>query len=113
VDTALLDGYARTTKRVADELAACGTRHLRPIREIADDSFGKIGKETGFAAALDHVAAALQRQVRGIGSNAGRLATSTARAARAYRDQDDDIAANFGGTSAISTRHGGSTTSDR
>jgi hypothetical protein len=98
VDTTVLDGYVRGTRRVADDLLAVGTRQVRPIREIADDSFGKIGKETGFAAALDHFAAALQRQVKGVGSNADRLATSAARTARAYRDQDDDIAAILRGT---------------
>ena len=97
VDTTLLNGYVRTTRGVADNLAAAGTQHVRRVREIADDSFGKIGKETGFASALDDFAAALHRQVRGVASNADRLASATAKTARAYRDQDDEIAATLSG----------------
>jgi hypothetical protein len=72
------------------------TRHLRQVRSIADDSFGRIGKESGFADALDSFGAALQRQVKGVGANADRLATATSRAARAYRDRDDEIAGHLG-----------------
>ncbi len=95
VDTDLLTAYVRSTRKVADGLAAVGTNHLRRVRSIADDSFGLIGKESGFAAALDNFGAALQRQVKGVGGNADTLASSTAKAARAYRDRDDEIAAHL------------------
>lgn len=96
VDTGLLTGYVRSTRGTADELAALSTGQLKRVRSIADDSFGLIGKESGFAAALDSFGAALQRQVKGVGANADRLATATAKTARAYRDRDDEIAADLG-----------------
>jgi len=91
VDTGLLTAYVRSTRNVADGLTTVGTTHVRQVRSIADDSFGLIGKESGFAAALDNFGAALQRQVKGVGANADALATSTSKAARAYRDRDDEI----------------------
>ncbi|ANZ40868.1 lytic transglycosylase [Lentzea guizhouensis] len=90
-----LDHYVKQGKDVADDLAAIGTRHVRQVGRIADDSFGRIGKETGFAAALETFGAALHRQVDGVGRNADRLARSTGRLARAYRAQDDAIADDF------------------
>ena len=100
VDTDLLGGYVRRTRGIADGLDSIGTRHLRRIREIADDSFGKIGKESGFAAALDHFAAALHRQVRGVSNNTDALAKSTAKTLRAYRERDNEIAAHLSGIEA-------------
>ncbi|MCA1655591.1 MAG: lytic transglycosylase, partial [Pseudonocardiaceae bacterium] len=67
-------------------------RQLNGVRGLADDSFGKIGKETGFAAALDQFGAALQRQVKGVGAKVDTLAGSVSRTARHYRDQEHDIA---------------------
>ncbi|SES27929.1 Excreted virulence factor EspC, type VII ESX diderm [Lentzea xinjiangensis] len=96
VDPAALDRYARRGKDIADDLASIGTRHVRQVGEIAGDSFGRIGKETGFASALEAFGAALHRQVDGVGRNADRLARSTGRLARAYRDQDDVIADHLG-----------------
>lgn len=92
VDTGMLDAFARRTRTVADELTSVAGTHVRDVREIADDSFGRIGKESGFAAALDRFGAALQRQVKGVGSNADALAASTARTSNAYRHQDDELA---------------------
>ncbi|MEV4315326.1 transglycosylase SLT domain-containing protein [Actinocrispum sp. NPDC049592] len=96
VDPGLLHGFVRRTKRVADELGTATTKHLQHIRDVTDGSFGKIGEESGFAAALDHFGAALSRQVREVATNADALATSTAKAATAYRDQENDAAARFG-----------------
>lgn len=62
------------------------------MRDLADDSFGAIGKETGFADALDHFGAALQRQVKGVGTKADTLAGSVSRTARHYHEQEQDIA---------------------
>jgi hypothetical protein len=95
VDPGALDHYVKQGKNIADDLASIGTRHVRQIGKIADDGFGRIGKETGFAAALETFGAALHRQVDGVGRNADRLARSTGRLARAYRAQDDAIADNF------------------
>ena len=68
------------------------TGYAKGARTIADDSFGRIGKETGFADALNSFGASLQRQVRGAGQNADTLAGSVSKTARHYRDQDADIA---------------------
>ncbi|HEX7304753.1 type VII secretion target [Lentzea sp.] len=92
VDPAALDRYVKQGRGIADDIAAIGTRHVRQVREIADDGFGRIGKETGFASALDSFGAALHRQVTGVGRNADRLARSTGRMASTYRAQDDAIA---------------------
>jgi hypothetical protein len=96
VSPAALDRYVRQGRDIADDLASIGTRHVRQVREIAGDSFGRIGEESGFASALKTFGAALHRQVDGAGRNADRLARSTERLARAYRAQDDAIADDLG-----------------
>jgi Lysozyme like domain len=98
VDTNLLDAYVKRTRAVADGLSSINGTQVHRIRQIADDSFGKIGKETGFASALDDFAVALRRQVHGVGGNADKLASATAKTARTYRRQDDEIAGNLDGT---------------
>ncbi len=92
VDPEALSGYVRIAGAMADDLASLSTRQLRGVRGLADDSFGRIGKETGFAAALDRFGESLQRQVKGIGSNADKLAKSVSGNARHYREQDSEIA---------------------
>lgn len=91
VDPDALSGYARTSRHIADDLQELSTHQLKNVRGLADDSFGKIGKETGFAAALDHFGAAMQRQVRGVGAKADKLAGSVSGTAREYRDEEHDI----------------------
>ncbi len=92
VDPDALSGYARSTRTIADELGALRTKELHKVRSIADDSFGRIGKETGFADALNSFGQSLQRQVKGAHHNADTLAGSVAKTAKHYRDQDHDIA---------------------
>jgi hypothetical protein len=92
VDVGVLRDYARRTQDTADGLTALGRRHVREVREIAEDSFGRIGKQSGFAAALDDFGAALRKQVKGVARNTGTLATSAVRSARAYQEQDEDTA---------------------
>jgi Lysozyme like domain/Excreted virulence factor EspC, type VII ESX diderm len=92
VDPDALTGYAKGARTIADELAALRGKELRNVRSIADDSFGMIGKETGFADALNRFGASLQRQVRGAGHNAETLAGSAAKTARHYHAQEADIA---------------------
>lgn len=91
VDPEALSGYVRTASSMADDLASLSTRQLRGVRGLADDSFGRLGKETGFAAALDRFGESLQRQVKGIGSNADKLAKSVSGNARHYREEDSEI----------------------
>ncbi|MFD1151198.1 type VII secretion target [Saccharothrix hoggarensis] len=102
VDVGVLRDYARRTRNTADELTALGRRHVREVREIADDSFGRIGRQSGFADALDNFGAALRKQVKAVAHNTDALATSAGRSARAYRDQDDDTARSLGGGRLIS-----------
>lgn len=92
VDLDVLREFTRRTRGTADDLTAVGRRHVREVREIADDSFGRIGRQSGFTEALDNFASALRRQVKAVAHNTDRLADSAARAARSYRDQDDDTA---------------------
>ncbi len=92
VDVGVLREYARRTQNTADDLTALGRKHVREVREIAEDSFGRIGRQSGFAEALDGFGAALRKQVKAVAHNTDTLAGSAARAARSYRDQDDDVA---------------------
>jgi hypothetical protein len=92
VDPEALGGYVKSTRTIADELASLRTKELHKVRSIADDSFGRIGKETGFADALNSFGESLQRQVRGARQNADTLAASVSKTAKHYRDQDSDIA---------------------
>lgn len=92
VDPDALSDYTRRTRNIAGELASLRARELRGVRAIADESFGRIGRETGFAAALDRFGHALRHQLHGIGRNAGTLADSVAKTARHYREQESDIA---------------------
>ncbi|XVS62544.1 type VII secretion target [Actinosynnema sp. CA-299493] len=97
VDVGVLRDYARRTRNSADDLTALGRRHVREVREVAEDSFGRIGKQSGFADALDNFGAALRKQVKAVAHNTDALATSAGRSARAYKEQDDDIAGSFRG----------------
>ncbi|ONI90305.1 lytic transglycosylase [Saccharothrix sp. ALI-22-I] len=92
VDVGVLRDYARRTQNAADDLTALGRRHVREVREIAEDSFGRIGRQSGFAEALDDFGAALRKQVKAVARNTDALATSAARSARSYQEQDDDVA---------------------
>jgi len=92
VDPDALSGYVKSTRTISDELSALRTKELHKVRSIADDSFGRIGKETGFADALDSFGQSLQHQVRGVAKNAGTIAASVSKTAKHYRDQDQDIA---------------------
>jgi hypothetical protein len=92
VDPDALSGYVRTTRHIADDLRDLSAHQLRNVRGLAEDSFGAIGKETGFAAALDHFGAALQRQVKGVGGRADKIAHSVRGTARDYREEEQDIA---------------------
>lgn len=91
VDPDALTDYAKRARTIADELAALRTKELHGIRSLAEDGFGRIGRETGFAGALDRFGESLRREVRGVGRNADTLARSVARTARHYRDQEADI----------------------
>lgn len=92
VDPDALTGYADRARAIADELTGLRRRELRGLRTLSEDGFGRIGAETGFAAAVDRFGQALQHQLRGVGRNADTLARSVSRTARHYREQERDIA---------------------
>ncbi len=93
VDKQTLDGFVRRTRRVGDALTSASGNQVKDVRSIADDSFGKIGKESGFADALGDFGAALQSQVKAVGTSADRLADAAAKAGKAYHDRDSSAAA--------------------
>jgi len=97
VDVGVLRDFARRTGNTADDLTALGREHVREVREIAEDSFGRIGKQSGFAAALDNFGAALRKQVKSVAHNTDALAKSASGAAGSYREQDDDAARSLRG----------------
>lgn len=96
VDDAVLRSYVHRTRHVADALGTT-TGQLRDVREIARDSFGKIGEESGFADALSGFGLALQRQVKGVGAHADGLASAAGKAAKSYRDHETATAAALNG----------------
>ncbi len=92
VDDAVLHAYVKRTHGVSDALGGAAG-HLGDVRDIAGDSFGKIGKESGFADALAGFGLALQKQVKGVGTHATGLATAAQKAAKSYRDHETATAA--------------------
>ena len=92
VDDAVLHAYVKRTRHVADTLGTA-TGQLRDVREIGHESFGKIGKESGFADALAGFGLALQKQVKGVGAHADGLASAAQKAAKSYRDHETATAA--------------------
>lgn len=90
VDPDVLDRYTRTARGIADDLGTLSRGGLKEVRDIAGDSFGKIGAETGFAAALGNFGTALQHQVSAVGTKADALAGAMTKTVREYRDQEHD-----------------------
>ena len=90
VITGELTGYAQHTRRLATELHTLATHQVKSIR--GGKGFGPIGTESGFVAALDHFADALAHQVAGVGKDADALGDSVAKAARTYREHDEERA---------------------
>jgi hypothetical protein len=63
---------------------------VRRVTGIAADSFGQVGRETGFAGALGDFSKSLEKQVKTIGADARKLGDATEKAAKAYRGNEDD-----------------------
>lgn len=95
VDGEILDSFVRRTRRVGDALTAASGNQAKDVRSIADDSFGRIGKESGFADVLGDFGAALQSQVKAVGRSADRLANAAAKARQAYDERDSSAAASL------------------
>lgn len=95
VDPDALAGYARAARHVADDLGGLSNRELDGVHDLAADSFGKIGDETGFGKALDEFGKALRHQVRTVGTSADALARGVSHTAAGYRDDEDHTASNL------------------
>ncbi|GAA4868070.1 transglycosylase SLT domain-containing protein [Saccharopolyspora cebuensis] len=87
-----LTTYTREAERFADNLENVGKKTLNSVRGIAADSFGKVGEETGFSAALGDFGKSLENQVKAVGSNARKLGAATSEAAKTYRETDESAA---------------------
>ena len=92
VDTEHLRAYQQKVDAVADSLDGIGKRTVHAVRGIAKDSFGEVGRETGFSDALGDFSASLEKQVRATGAGARKLGAATADAARTYQEADDNAA---------------------
>lgn len=92
VDRAMLGDYAGGSRKIAEALTATEGKQLGSLHGIAEHSFGRIGKESGFAEALQHFGTAMHHQVNGIGKNVDNLAKSVSKIDRSYADDDQRLA---------------------
>ena len=92
VDTAMLGDYAGGGRKIADALTSTDGKQLASIHGIAEHSFGRIGKESGFADALSHFGTAMHHQVDGISTNVDNLAKSVTKISKSYADDDSQLA---------------------
>jgi hypothetical protein len=95
VDTPALTTYADRTRTMAGELKQLAREKVNSVQRIAEDSFGKIGKESGFAAALNHFAGALEHQVNGMATDVNRFSRAVDRIAGGYQETDRQSADGF------------------
>ncbi|GLY66467.1 transglycosylase SLT domain-containing protein [Amycolatopsis taiwanensis] len=89
-DAQQFHAYTSKTDHIAGELRSVGSRTVHSVTSIAHDSFGQVGKETGFASALGDFSRALEKQVIATGKNAQALGSDVKKAGNAYRATDDD-----------------------
>lgn len=82
-------GYAGKAGDVADELTKIASRTVEKVSGIAEDSFGQVGVETGFADALRDFGRSLEKQVKTTATGARDLAELTRKAGHSYQARDD------------------------
>jgi hypothetical protein len=97
VDAAALAQYAKQTGTMSDDLEKVAKAKLGSVQDLAEDIFGKVGKETGFARALNKFADALEHQVKSVAGNANRFSRAVDRVATAYAESEADAVANLQG----------------
>ncbi|KAA9148161.1 transglycosylase SLT domain-containing protein [Amycolatopsis acidicola] len=88
-DPAQFRTYASQADDVAAQLKEIGAKTVQKVTGIAKDSFGAVGKETGFADALGDFSRSLEKQVSTTAGNARTLSEQTRKAASQYKDHDD------------------------
>jgi hypothetical protein len=91
VDTSMLGNYSSGTRSIADSLTGTDGKQLASIHGIAEHSFGRIGKESGFADALQSFGTAMHHQVNGISTNVDNLAKSVTKIGKSYADDDAQL----------------------
>ncbi|TDP96589.1 transglycosylase-like protein with SLT domain [Labedaea rhizosphaerae] len=92
VDTSMLGSYAGGSKQIAESLVSTDGKQLASIHGIAEHSFGRIGKESGFADALQSFGTSMHHQVDGISKNVTNLAHSVTKISKSYDDDDQQLA---------------------
>jgi hypothetical protein len=88
----MLGSYSGGSKHIAESLTGTDGKQLASIHGIAEHSFGKIGKESGFADALQSFGTAMHHQVNGISTNVTNLAKSVTKISKSYDDDDQQLA---------------------
>jgi hypothetical protein len=94
-DPAQFTAYTRGADRIAGELREISSRTVHSVTGIAKNSFGQVGRETGFADALGDFSRSLEKQVKTTAKNAQDLGELTAKAAKTYHGQEDTAARNL------------------
>ncbi|MFD9893621.1 transglycosylase SLT domain-containing protein [Amycolatopsis sp. NPDC059027] len=96
-DPEQLIAYSKKADHIAAELKSVGSRTVHAVTSIAKDSFGHVGVETGFSGALGQFSKSLEKQVAATGRNAQVLGSETSHAAKSYRANDNELAADITG----------------
>lgn len=91
-DPAEFRRYTNKVDHIAAELRSVGSRTEHEVTSIAHDTFGQVGKETGFSAALSDFANSLGKQINAVSKNAQNLGSEVEKAAQAYRASDEEAA---------------------
>jgi hypothetical protein len=92
VDPAALAAYAKQAGDVGDDLRNIGQKTVGAVHGIAENSFGEVGKETGFTDALADFSTTLQQQIDTLASDARQLGSAAEEDAKAYEKADESAA---------------------
>lgn len=92
-DTAAMLRYSRTATEVGETLKGVGSRTGDVVRGVAEDSFGDVGRETGFTEALRSFSRSLTKQLTATGETAKNLGSAVREAAETYRKADEESVA--------------------
>ncbi|HKS45697.1 MAG TPA: transglycosylase SLT domain-containing protein [Amycolatopsis sp.] len=95
VDPDQFHGYTKKVDHVAGELRQIGSRTVHGVTGIAKDSFGQVGRETGFSDALGDFSRSLEKQVTAIGKNAQELGALTRKAGTTYQVREAETVQDF------------------
>lgn len=88
-NTTALRAYSKAADGIADELEKVGDRTVHSVSSMDANSFGPVGKETGFTDALVDFSTRLEKQVKMTGKNVRKLGTDATEAAKTYEETDE------------------------